>query len=99
MIFLVEKALGRQNAATDVSIVRYLGRRGLKMSVEHWRQGVLGYIMESVVFVGVCDKGVFLILDEEDVSVAEEFLGARVDTLVRRLAILRYEAETAGLLR
>ena len=99
VVFLTERALGRRNAVTGESIVRHLKRKGIRMSVEQWQKGVLVYLMESAVFVGVCDRGFFVIVDEEDVAVAEEYLGAQVDAVIRRLAILRHRAEAAGLLR
>jgi hypothetical protein len=99
VIYLVEHALGRESAVPENTVVKHLKKKGFDVSIEYWRQSVLEYLLENVVFVGVCESGVFLIIDEQDAQVAEEFLEARVDRLVRHLAILRQQAETAGLLR
>lgn len=97
--YLIESAMGKEQAVHEEAVVRHINKRGISMTLGHWREHVLGYLLENVVFIGTFDGRVFLIIDEEDARVAEEALETRVELIVRRLAILRKQANDAGLLR
>ena len=95
--YLLDHAIGRQNAVPTDDIITHLQGRNHNMSRETWQIEVLGYLRDNEIFIGSTgSRGMFLIQDEADAREVRDFIQNRINRETQRLGTLQRLIEEAG---
>lgn len=77
--YLLERAVGADNAVLIETVLIHLRSRGIEISRESFQHEVLGASRKGAVFIGVrIKKGIYLIESEEDARTTWNFYHSRI---------------------
>jgi hypothetical protein len=94
--FLMQHAVGRQNAVPLATIVSHLRSRGLNLTETGFQQTVLAESRDRDYFIGSGRRGYFLIETREDAEAMRDFYGQRIRAEQQNLGNLRRQAAAIG---
>ena len=95
--FLLDRAVGIDNAVATNEIISHLRNKGFDISREEWQIHVLGPLREHGIFIGSKRGiGMFIINSKEDAKAAHDSILDRILVECQRLKILRELIREAG---
>jgi hypothetical protein len=94
--YLMQHAVGRQNAVTLPTIVADLRTRGLNLTETGFQQTVLAESRSRDYFIGSGRRGYFLIDSHQDAEEMRDFYEERIRAEQQNLANLRRQAAAVG---
>jgi hypothetical protein len=94
--YLLQNAVGRQNAVTLPTIVENLRARGVPLTETGFQQTVLAESRDRDYFIGSGRRGYFLIESEQDAAEMRDFYEERIRAEQQNLANLRRQAAAVG---
>ena len=94
--FLLDNAVGRENAVPWPRVRQHLLDNGRALSKNAFQQGILKQTREGVVFIGSSNRGYFLIADAADAAEMRDFYLVRIAKENARLDRLRRLADELG---
>ena len=95
--FLLDRAVGIDNAVATNEIISHLRNKGFDISREEWQIHVLGPLREHGIFIGSKRGiGMFIISSKEDAKAAHDSILDRILVECQRLKILRELIREAG---
>lgn len=96
--FLLQNALGLENAVATDRILDHLESVDLKISREGWQQEVLGPLRDHEIWVAstLGPPGMFIIRTRDDAEAVHGAYAGRVRKLLQRLQILENQIRESG---
>jgi hypothetical protein len=96
--YLLDNAIGMENAVSTNTIVEYLNNQRYEITREEWQINVIGPLRQNGIFIGSLRgrRGMFIINSDEEARTVYDSYSRRIQVETARLAILRRLMDEAG---
>ena len=94
--FLLQNAVGKNNAVPFAQIDRHLRRHNIVMSMQTFQHTVLHSTRVGTIFIASFNRGYFLIQDPDDAITMRDWYRNRIRSEARNLVNLRRLARQQG---